>query len=688
MSIKSQIKYAVIFSGVGLLAVLYFMYLKINDFLINQEVSKARLLADTIIDFRHYLSTVAPHVKTENVYPFACTPAYTVNQVAKIIKNQKHYLLRQVSDRPRNPKDKPNFFELKAIEFFKKHKEKEFWQIHEPHPGSSLIEKSPHIFYVKPLYVEKSCLKCHGEPNKDVPPKLYKLIVKYYGNKAFNYRIGDLRGIISIVIPFSNVQNEIFEVFRVLALIILLGYLIGAFVFWKITMHIEKSIEEIIRFFKEKVEHGKYESLNSKFKLEEFEILREEINGTINKIASYQQELYKKLYFNPLTELPNRVKFFEDHKNEIVVVLDIDKFKDINMFFGFKIADKLILEIVKRLKELSNKYNFKIYHIDIDKFVLLFDDKITIEELKNRLENLIKVLEKPYIIDDNEIMIKVRVGVSYYKKDYLRAEVAQEKAKELRRDIVFGSEIIEDKDQYKNNLKWFKKLKIALENDKIVPFYQPIVDKNKNIVKYEALVRMIDEDGKVISPFFFLEVAKKTRNYFEITKRIIQKSFEKFNNKDIGVSINLDLHDIESIEIREFIVRMLHSFNVKATFEVVESEDVRNSTDLRGFLKILQKNGAEIYIDDFGSGYANFDYLLKLSPNGVKIDGSLIKDILTNKNNELIVQSIIDFAHKVEMKVVAEFVENEEIFEKLKEMGVDYYQGYYFSPPLPDIKEN
>jgi EAL domain-containing protein (putative c-di-GMP-specific phosphodiesterase class I) len=122
------------------------------------------------------------------------------------------------------------------------------------------------------------------------------------------------------------------------------------------------------------------------------------------------------------------------------------------------------------------------------------------------------------------------------------------------------------------------------------------------------------------------------------------------------------------------------------TFELVESEDIKESKFVKNYLSILQKLGADVYIDDFGSGYSNFDYLIKLTPTGIKIDGSLIKNILEDKNDEMLVRTIVDFAKKVNIKVVAEFVENEEIFELLKEIGVDYFQGYYFSPPIKEVK--
>jgi EAL domain-containing protein (putative c-di-GMP-specific phosphodiesterase class I) len=201
------------------------------------------------------------------------------------------------------------------------------------------------------------------------------------------------------------------------------------------------------------------------------------------------------------------------------------------------------------------------------------------------------------------------------------------------------------------------------------------------------LVRLIDEDGKVISPFLFLEVAKKSRLYLEITKKVINKAIEKILEKNISVSINLTLEDIEEKYMREFIMNKLSLLNDKSkvTFEVVESEDVRENELVKKFLAEIKLTGALIYIDDFGSGYSNFDYLIKLQPDGVKIDGSLIKNILEDRNSQIIVKTIVSFAKEMNIKTIAEFVENEEIFEYLKSLDIDYYQGYYFSPPKADI---
>jgi len=691
-SLKNQMRFTILLSALGLIVVLSILYFSINKFLIHQEVVKSRLLGDTIIAFRTYLATVAPRIKVmdNNLSPFSCSPAYVVNQVAKIIAKEKNFYLRQVSDKYRNPKDKPNSYELKAIEYFKTHPNvKEFWELHMPHRNfKSEIGREIHIFYAKPLITQKNCLKCHGVPKKDVPERLYKKLVKMYGDRAFNYKEGDIRGIISIVIPYSDLADDVNRLFFKLALITLLSFLIGTFIFFRIYKKIENSINEILNYFKENISKGIYTSFKKKMNFLEFENLKREINATITTIKKYQGKLYEKLYYHPLSRLPNRVKFFEilKQKKNPLAIINIDKFRDINAYFGPETADKLIQEISKRLKELSKNYHFKVFHLDIDEFALLFPKDISKEDLLKLVKELLKELEEPYKVKNNEIIVKFRSGISYYKKDYIRAETALDMAKTLRRDIVFGEEALANQKTYEEHLKWFKKLKKALDNDKIIPFYQPIVDRDKNIIKYEALVRLIDEDGKVVSPFFFLEVAKRTRLYLEITRRVVDKAFEKFQSKPVGVSINLDLSDIEDTDMREYILKKITHSDVKVTFEMVENEDVRESDIVKSYLRMLQKIGAEIYIDDFGSGYANFDYLIKLNPNGVKIDGSLVKDILTNKNNEIMIKTIVNFAKEVGIKTVAEFVENEEIFEKLKSLGVDYFQGYYFSPPKPDIE--
>lgn len=257
----------------------------------------------------------------------------------------------------------------------------------------------------------------------------------------------------------------------------------------------------------------------------------------------------------------------------------------------------------------------------------------------------------------------------------------------------FKYEIIYSKDLqlekfYENNRIWAVRIKNALNDDRIVPFYQAIYNtKTKKIEKYECLVRLIGKDGKVYSPFYFLDIAKKSRQYLLITKKVIEKSFEYFKDKDFEFSINLTFEDIIDKNMREFILKKLHEYNIghKVVFEIVESEEIVDFDEINEFIANVRELGCKIAIDDFGSGYSNFAYLIKLKADYIKIDGSLIKDFITDTNYFNIVKTILEFAKLQNIKTVAEFVSQKEILEKVTRMGIDYAQGFYIHEPSDKI---
>ena len=150
----------------------------------------------------------------------------------------------------------------------------------------------------------------------------------------------------------------------------------------------------------------------------------------------------------------------------------------------------------------------------------------------------------------------------------------------------------------------------------------------------------------------------------------------------------MTIKDIKDKDVSSFIIKKLEEYNIgsRVVFEIVESEGIDNFEDINAFIDKVKNLGCKIAIDDFGSGYSNFDYLIKLNANYIKIDGSLIKDILLNKNTLEIIITIIDFAKRQGFKTIAEFVSSEEIYLKVKELGIDYVQGYYISEPKKFIK--
>jgi EAL domain-containing protein (putative c-di-GMP-specific phosphodiesterase class I) len=237
---------------------------------------------------------------------------------------------------------------------------------------------------------------------------------------------------------------------------------------------------------------------------------------------------------------------------------------------------------------------------------------------------------------------------------------------------------------------WSKELKKAIKNDKLVPYYQPIINnQTKEIDKYETLIRLIDDDGKIISPFFFLDVAKHSKQYHYITRTIIDKSFETFSSLKYNFSINLTIEDILDKQIQKYLFNALKYYNIgeRVVFEIVEDEGIENFDIINEFIIKVRKFGCKIAIDDFGTGYSNFEYLIKLKADFIKIDGSIIKNLETDKSARILVTTIVVFAKKIGMKTIAEFVENEKIQELVIELGIDYSQGYYFGEPQPTPQE-
>ncbi|NQY93309.1 MAG: EAL domain-containing protein, partial [Campylobacteraceae bacterium] len=266
----------------------------------------------------------------------------------------------------------------------------------------------------------------------------------------------------------------------------------------------------------------------------------------------------------------------------------------------------------------------------------------------------------------------------------ITADLALQAAKSDHKDYLVFFDELDNINEYKNNMLWTKKLKYALANDDIIVYYQPLINNQTlKVDKYECLVRMIDKD-KIISPFFFLDVSKKTNQYAKITKVVIEKSFKEFENLPFEFSVNVSYEDIENPTFLVFVKEQLSKYNVanRVVFEILEDEGIKSYDVLIDFINEVKSLGCKVAIDDFGSGYSNFEHLLKMNVDFLKIDASLIKNIATDENSYKVTKTIIDFAKNLNLKTIAEFVENKEIFDIVKELGTDYSQGYYFSPPI------
>lgn len=420
----------------------------------------------------------------------------------------------------------------------------------------------------------------------------------------------------------------------------------------------------------------------------EYIAIRHEISELIHKT----EELEKILKEDFLTKKGNRFKLLEDiskAEQPYLALLDINRFSEINDFYGHDIGDEVLQTLASMIKEFLFNINYILYRVHSDEFAILADNETKENFIKNIKYISESISSHPLVINDKELYIQTTYSISFEEKENL-IETANiiKKYSKTNKTIVVYDKSLELEKIYEKNIFWTLKIKKALEDDRIIPYYQGIFNiKTNKIEKYESLIRLVDEDNLAIPPYYFLEISKKSKQYLKLTKRVIEKSFEYFKDKDSEFSVNLTIKDIKNQEVSSFIIEKIKEYNIapKVVFEIVESEGIDNFEEINSFIDKVKDLGCKIAIDDFGSGYSNFEYLINLHADYIKIDGSLIKDILVNKNNQEIVITIIDFAKRQGFKTIAEFVSNKEIFDRVKELGVDYAQGYYISEPKSDI---
>lgn len=416
------------------------------------------------------------------------------------------------------------------------------------------------------------------------------------------------------------------------------------------------------------------------------------IRHDITELMTQRKNLLNIATKDSLTNVGNRYKLSYDINQHIVnnvAIIDIDKFSTINDFYGHKIGDEVIIKFAKLLiANLTNE--FQLYRLHGDKFAI---HNFTLDTA--RFSNFIvhlnqKMVESIINTDVRSFDIVTTSGISSTQNDVIisTAEIANKYAKKIHKKVLVYSKDLNIESQFEENIQWTEKVKKALNEDRIVVYYQPILNNKTNTIeKYEALVRLKDEKGEIISPYYFLNIAKSSNQYIDITKVVIKKSFEKFQNIMCEFSINLTVEDILNDELCDYLEEMILKYNIgkKLVIELVESEGIEQFEIVQRFINRLKSFGCKIAIDDFGTGYSNFEYLIKLQSNYIKIDGSMIKNINSDQNIKEIVKIIIDFAKKMNYQTIAEFVATQEIYDAILELGVDYAQGYHIGIPKEDL---
>ncbi len=419
------------------------------------------------------------------------------------------------------------------------------------------------------------------------------------------------------------------------------------------------------------------------------------------QISSLNQK-YSLATINTITHLPNKMALLKDisesqEEGELFLV-KIDNFETNENFYGNKIVELLEKEFTKMLKSSFESLNYQdIYHISSGKYAILCHNSSPLQrdEIEDFCFNFIekikqcKIESDGYDFDVNITMSFARGRDSIYEdaNEVLSCAITYKKEYLLAEDVIGDL-----RDELSKNLSMLKTIKIALKSNNIAPQYQPIFNnKTKEIYRYESLIRMKDEHGNTIFPGpFFLETAKKGKLYPQVTKILIDTVFQKIKETGKEFSLNLSSLDIEDPHMSAYLLQSIKDhadIAHKMIFELLEDKDTEDYKVVKQFIDISKGYGVKIAIDDFGSGYSNFMRILEFEPDIIKIDGSLVQDIASSTLARKTVEMIKIFADRIDAMTVAEYVENEEIYNIVNEIGIDYSQGYYIGKAEEELLE-
>ncbi|MGB5506779.1 MAG: EAL domain-containing protein [Sulfurovum sp.] len=413
--------------------------------------------------------------------------------------------------------------------------------------------------------------------------------------------------------------------------------------------------------------------------------------GQLVELQNKYEETYRQMTTDSLTLLPNRIKLIEDfskQSHQTLILIDIIGFSHINETNGYDVGDYVLKELGAFL---FSKYSetYSVYHLNNDVFALV-TCKDHLESLQYNVEKIKDDISKFSIETDNfNIHIETTIGVAYQTEDDVlkKAELALKEARNLgRNQIKFYSSDLKVIQQINDTNHWAPIIKYALEHSGILAYAQPIFNlNNQSIDKYELLVRIKYKD-EIFTPSKFIKAARHSGQLYNIFKFMFDQGCKYAAKTGKNFSINISDCEFHHEGLIEFIQETIHHYSVDPkllSLEVLESQAITQSDEMQDLVLAIHNLGLEFIIDDFGVQCSNFAQAEFLPITTLKIDGSFIENIHESKNSKIIVKTIQTFAREKGLKLIAEFVCNQESYNEIKELGIEYAQGFYLAEPVP-----
>ena len=418
------------------------------------------------------------------------------------------------------------------------------------------------------------------------------------------------------------------------------------------------------------------------------------------KMKSFVDSCKQKLLYTEKDNIANKAALYMDMRlggYDRVCLMDVPDQRSIHAVFSEQAIEKTHSHLVSECASFAAQKNYHVYLLKQWQIAVAVPSyMVSLEDFTEDMRSLQKLLfeaENDYIPIVTVFCIIDECTAENLKSVYNAAclEMVQ---KNIQFYVCNGKEEELDEESILEKYRMVNMINYALSHDRVVPYYQGIYDNNEKVIQhYEALMRLKDESGKVYTPFAFLDVARSYGLLYDaLSMQMVRKVFDAFRDSRYkSVSINLGMRDIKNEELTRYIYSslstVLHPENF--IFEILENEDVDEYETLLRFVNNIHKLGGKISIDDFGSGYSNLMHVVSIPADYLKIDGSIVRECCNNKASENLVRLISSWnrMNESDTRIVAEFVENEEIQNKLLRYHIDYSQGYLFSKPVPEIPD-
>jgi len=423
------------------------------------------------------------------------------------------------------------------------------------------------------------------------------------------------------------------------------------------------------------------------------------LDKIVDRINFTKQKETRLSFVDNLTKLENRsalLKRLEADEASTIMIIDVDTIEHINLIYGYEVGNIVLKEFSQFLHTYCLEKNYVLYKVENETFVIYDTNEfINFSAFERNFNELLErtKFHKVKVMGMN-IDFDTTMGIVMCQdKAFAKANLALARAKQENKKFFTYHNEFKEHEPIEYTMKWRESIKQAIYNKEIVPFYQPIVNKKQEIIKYEALMRIkqvVGEETNYISPIYFLDTAVKTKQYEALSTEMIKQVLNQLEVCDATISINVSYYDIKEIGLLNIIENLIETKNTdicsRLIIEIIETSNISECEYCSDFIAVAKKAGIKIAIDDFGTGYSNFTHILDIKPDYLKIDGSLIKNIHNDENSLALVKAIVEFSKKLNIKLIAEFVHNKEVFDVVKKLGIDEFQGYYFGEPQNKLR--